>query len=116
MGQVDITVNGKIYRIACEDGEEERLGSLAGIVDAHVHELVEQVGNNISDSRLLVMASLLIADELMDLRDSRDETVDEDDADGVGELSPEEEESLAAAIDAVSGRIEALTDQFARSR
>jgi len=78
--------------------------------------LLEQVGNNISDSRILVMASLLIADELMDLRDSRDETVDEDDGDGVGELSPEAEESLAAAIDAVSGRIEALTDQFARSR
>lgn len=115
MGQVDITVNGKVYRIACEDGEEQRLVNLAGMVDAHARDLVEQVGS-ISDSRLLVMASLLIADELVDLRDSRDEAVDDAGADDSDELSPEAEESLAAAIDLVSGRIEALTDQFARSR
>ena len=44
MGQVDITVNGKAYRIACEDGEEQRLEDLAGVVDGHVQELVAQVG------------------------------------------------------------------------
>ena len=44
MGQVDIAINGKTYRIACEDGEEQRLSNLAAMVDAHVHDLIEQVG------------------------------------------------------------------------
>ncbi len=77
MGQVDIAINGKTYRIACEDGEEQRLSNLAAMVDAHVHDLIEQVGQ-IGESRLLVMASLLIADEFVDLRDSRDEAVVDD--------------------------------------
>ena len=106
MGQVDIAINGKTYRIACEDGEEQRLSNLAAMVDAHVHDLIEQVGQ-IGESRLLVMASLLIADEFVDLRDSRDEAVI-DDAPGDDDLALEAEERAAAALDALAERIERI--------
>ena len=39
MGQVDIAINGKTYRIACEDGEEQRLCNLAAMVDAQLARL-----------------------------------------------------------------------------
>ena len=115
MGQVDITVNGKAYRIACEDGEEQRLEDLAGVVDGHVQELVAQVGA-ISDSRLLVMASLLIADELADLRDNGGVSIDGQNSDAVGPPAGIEEENLAETINQVAARIEGLSDQFVRDR
>ena len=63
MAQVEVTVNGRNYRIACDDGQEDHLIELAGFVDRKVAELVSAVGQ-VGDARLLVMASLLIADEL----------------------------------------------------
>ena len=75
MAQVVVTINGRSYRIACEDGQEEHLTELSGYVSEKVKELVGAVGQ-IGDTRLLVMASLLISDELTDTRadlaDARD--------------------------------------------
>lgn len=102
MAQVDIQINGKAYRIACEDGQEPRLRDLAQMVDAHVKDLVGQVGQ-VGDTRLLVMASLLVADELMDLRDAAHE-VDE----GEEEFSPSELDDLALAVEGLAERIERI--------
>ena len=67
MAQVDVSVNGQSYRIACEDGQEDRLVDLAAIVDEKVLGLVNQIGQ-VGSNRLLVMAALVIADELVDLK------------------------------------------------
>ncbi len=67
MAQVDVSVNGQSYRIACEDGQEDRLVDLAAMVDEKVLALVNQIGQ-VGSSRLLVMAALIIADELVDLK------------------------------------------------
>jgi cell division protein ZapA len=56
-------VNGRAYTVACDDGEEDHLKELAGIVDEKVRELLSSVGQ-VGDQRLLLMASLLMADEL----------------------------------------------------
>ena len=63
MSQVSISVNGRTYDIACDNGQEEHLERLATFVDERVAGLVTSVGQA-GDARLLVMASLLIADEL----------------------------------------------------
>ena len=67
MAQVDVSVNGQSYRIACEDGQEDRLVDLATMVDEKVLDLVNQIGQ-VGSNRLLVMAALIIADELVDLK------------------------------------------------
>ena len=67
MAQVDVSVNGQSYRIACEDGQEDRLVDLAAMVDEKVLGLVNQIGQ-VGSNRLLVMAALIIADELVDLK------------------------------------------------
>ena len=67
MAQVDVSVNGQSYRIACEDGQEDRLVDLAAMVDEKVLDLVNQIGQ-VGSNRLLVMAALIIADELVDLK------------------------------------------------
>jgi cell division protein ZapA len=63
MAQIDVTVNGRSYSIACDDGQEDHLRDLAAYVDKRVQELVASLGQ-VGDLKLLVMASLLIADEL----------------------------------------------------
>lgn len=68
MGQVAITINGRSYEIACDDGQEEHLARLGLYLDQKVAELVGNVGQ-VGDARLMVMASLLIADELADAYD-----------------------------------------------
>ncbi len=62
MPLVNVMVNNRAYTIACDDGEEEHLRELAGIVDAKAREVLGSVGQ-VGDTRLLLMAALLIADE-----------------------------------------------------
>lgn len=64
MGQVRVTVNGRNYDIACDDGEEEHLKSLARFIDKRVADLSRSLGGMAGDAKLLLMTSLLIADEL----------------------------------------------------
>ena len=65
MGQVTITINGRPYDIACDDGQEEHVRGLAGYLDERVSDLSRSIGH-VGDARLVVMASLLIADELVE--------------------------------------------------
>src|SRR5689334_15600264 len=67
MGQVTITLNGRSYRLTCGDGEERRLLQLAAHVESKLTQLVAEFGQ-VGDDRLLVMASVLITDELFDAR------------------------------------------------
>lgn len=62
MPLVNVMVNGRAYTLNCDDGEEEHLKALAAHVNEKVRELLGQVGQ-VGDQRLLLMASLLIADE-----------------------------------------------------
>ena len=71
MAQLAITINGRSYDIACEEGQERHLSELGAYIDKRVKDLVASVGQ-IGDTRLLVMASLLIADELSDVYDEID--------------------------------------------
>lgn len=63
MAQVKVTINGRGYDIACDDGEEGHVETLGRFVDEKVAGLVSEIGQ-VGDSRLLVMATLLICDEL----------------------------------------------------
>lgn len=102
MAQVDVTVNGRSYRIACDDGQEGHLTELAAFVDGKVAELVAALGQ-VGDARLLVMASLLIADELSETYAALRE--------GQGSASVEAHE--AAAANRLAERIERIAARLA---
>ena len=63
MAQVNATIAGRQYRLACEDGQEEHLQLLAKDLDERIEELRKKFGE-IGDTRLTVMAALMVADEL----------------------------------------------------
>jgi cell division protein ZapA len=68
MGHVSLTLNGKVYKLACEDGDEQRLQALAAHVSAKLESLGREFGQ-IGDAKLFLMSALLIADELFEVRD-----------------------------------------------
>ena len=71
MGEIAITIGGRRYPISCDDGQEEHAARLAAYVDKRARELSNAVGR-VSEAKLLVMTSLVIADELTDARDELD--------------------------------------------
>ncbi|MFZ2068964.1 MAG: cell division protein ZapA [Xanthobacteraceae bacterium] len=63
MSQVSVTINGRQFRMACEDGQEGHLMNLARDLDSRIEGLRTKFGE-IGDTRLTVMAALTIADSL----------------------------------------------------
>src|SRR5258707_15727567 len=68
MPQVSVTINGRQFRMACENGEEARVTRLAADLDARIAALRARFGE-IGDTRLTVMAALALADELSEVKD-----------------------------------------------
>jgi len=65
MAHVDLLIAGRSYQIACRDGEEDNLRAAARLVDAKSREALSGLGT-LSESRQLLFASLLLADQLVD--------------------------------------------------
>ncbi len=116
MGQVNISVNGRVYDIACDDGQEEHIKRLGAYLDGKVGELVTSVGQ-VGDARLLVMASLLVADELAEvygeLAEARDGLAQGEAATAAqGAAVLAAEESLAQTIESLAQRVEDIAAQM----
>ena len=62
MAEVDITINGRSYRISCKDGEEERIKSLATLINNQVQKLSDKIGQ-LGEARMILLASLVLLDK-----------------------------------------------------
>jgi cell division protein ZapA len=67
MAQVTVKINGYAYTVGCEDGQEAHLLAMADQVENRI-DSIKAIGGNSGEARLLVLAALLMADELHDLR------------------------------------------------
>lgn len=103
MAQVSVTINGRAYQIACDDGQEEHLRQLAGYIDRRVAELVAAMGQ-IGDMRLLVMVSLLIADELSEVTRQLDAT--RKTSEDARSTASKADAQAASALENIAARIE----------
>ena len=110
MAQVSVTINGRKYPIACDDGQEAHLSRLAAYVDRRIGELVAAVGQ-VGDAHLLVMASLLVADELSD---AYTEIESPGTADDDSSTRRQTEENLANRMDSLANRIEGIAERLER--
>lgn len=109
MGQLSISINGHNYTIACHDGQEERIRDLAADIDKKVRGLVGEVGQ-VGDNRLLVMAGLLVADELAEIKESMGTLSSEQAA--TMEDEAQDEARLTEGIDHLAQRIEAIASRL----
>jgi cell division protein ZapA len=106
-----LTINGRNYDVACEDGQESHLRKLAAHIDQTVGKLVESVGQ-VGESRLLVMAGLMIADDLFDARDQLDALKQRRISASGGEPA---DDRAGATLDAVAQRIEDIAARLERT-
>ncbi len=115
MPEVDVTINGRNYRVACEAGEEERLSELAAYIDDRVGTLVSTLGQ-IGDNRLLVMTGLMIADELAEAYAALSEAgLAAPDHDEPKSAIEEARKSVADRIERAALRIETVAEEVSQS-
>jgi cell division protein ZapA len=117
MPQVTVTIDGKAYRMACDEGQEAHLTDLADRFERYVSHLKSSFGE-IGDQRLTVMAGLMIMDELTELQKRMGGIDEELDAlrgarDEALAKANQTETSLTNALVDVAGRMEALAQQVA---
>ena len=119
MSQVTVTINGRQFRMACEDGQEDHVSDLARDLDARIEHLRAKFGE-IGDTRLTVMAALTVADELAEMgqriRRLEQELAALQDARVVAaDRSKTAQAAVAAALAAAAERIENVTRKLDQS-
>jgi cell division protein ZapA len=69
MAHVTIRINGYAYTVGCEDGQEQHLTQMAAEIEQRINS-IKAIGGQSGEARLLMLASLLLADEVHDLRNN----------------------------------------------
>ena len=116
MSQVNVTINGRQFRMACEDGEEARLSRLAEDLDASIATLRTRFGE-IGDTRLTVMAALTLADQLSETKEKLQRLEPElstlrNASVASADHSQATQSAVVAALNAAAERIENLTKRL----
>lgn len=106
MAEISITINGRNFGIACDDGQERRVMELARYVDTRLREIA-RAGAASNESHLLVLTSIILADEIADLKAGGQPTAGTQSHVGV-RISDEEEEAIVSAIDLLASRIDQI--------
>ena len=93
---VEITINKQIYKIACDEGQEDHIKNLSLLINDEVEKLVSSLGQ-VGDARLLLMTCLIIADKLKE---------------EPNKVVSENYDSLAEEIKSITQRIELVADKL----
>ena len=120
MPHVTVSIDGKSFRMACEDGQESHLEDLASHLDGRI-KMMRQSFGEIGDLRLTVMAALMVCDELAEekrkLAAAESITAENRAAlDDVNSIVTGRDEEIAAAIDTVTVRVERIAKMLAGQR
>jgi cell division protein ZapA len=105
MPQVSVTINGRAYPVACDDGEEQRIQDLARVIDGRVNSFARQVGQA-GEGRLLVLAALVLADELAEAHEALRRA---------GAEPPAHSSAIAAGMNRLAARVEAVAARLESS-
>ncbi len=119
MATVNATIAGRQFRLACEDGQEEHLQTLARDIDERIVELRKKFGE-IGDTRLTVMAALMVSDELAEairkIRRLEEELAAHQDARVVAsDRAKAASEAVVGAFNSAAERLEGLTKKLNQS-
>ena len=108
MATVTVEINGRPYAVGCADGQEERVRILAKQFDVHVRQVAGDVGH-VGDIRLFLMAALVLADELHEVRMNADKGLA---VPAATTSAPASDNGVAEALNAVAARIEKIAQSL----
>ena len=112
MGQVNLMVNGRPFTVTCDDGQEGRIRRLGQYVDAKVAEFVGSVGQ-VGEARLLLLAALVIADELADAEEAL--RGERNGSQAVDAKAAAAADAVASGLHAIAQRVEAIAARLETS-
>lgn len=120
MPLVNVMINSRAYTLGCDEGEEEHLKELAGLVDTKAREALNMVGQQAGDTKMMLMAALLIADEHHDavrsLAAGRHAAAGSAEEQKSLHLRAEQAESKAAdMLESAAARLEAIAARLAHA-
>ena len=112
MAKVDISINGRLYAVACDEGQQGRVRDLAGMIEERVQALTGSAPvGSFGETQILVLAGLMLADELTETKAATG-----------GPAQPKlalddenDEELLIAAVDHLTDRIAVIADRLGRA-
>jgi cell division protein ZapA len=112
VAQVSVTIDGKQFRMACEDGQEAHLEALAADLDGRIKGMRQSFGD-IGDLRLAVMAGLMLADEVSEERRRANAAAEAVAASraavqNASQLGNQREADIANAISSLTDRVERI--------
>lgn len=106
MGDVHLKINGQSFEISCDDGQEDRIRHLGEFINVRLNE-IRKAGAASSDIHLLVLTSLILADEVFDLREYIHTNGQS------GKMSPTINEStVTKTIETLAERIENIAEKI----
>ena len=111
MAEVNVTIHGKTYGIACDNGQERRVHELGRYVDARLREIAG-TGAASTESHLLVLTALVMADEIFDMRESQREAALEETRARRDAMNETDERMIVEAINHLAARIDSVTDRL----
>ncbi len=116
MAEVSVTINGRVYRMACDPGQEDHLARLGRELDQRISQLRDSFGE-IGDTRLAVMAAIMVADELTELKRrlrAADQEIQslKDARERAAQRNEEGERALADILENTAERIERLAQSL----
>ena len=112
VGQVAVTVNGRPFKLACDDGQEPRIRRLAQYVDQRIAAFVKDVGQA-GEARLLLLAAIAVADELSDANEALAQ--ERSRARAAEAEAAAAAEAAAGGVHAMAQRLEALAARLERA-
>ena len=101
-----VTIYGRRYPIACDDGQEAHVTRLAEYIDKRLGQLASKAGPQTGEALLLVMTSILIADELTEAYDEMTELRAKAEGAEQGAKLGKGLEALAKRVEAMAARLE----------
>lgn len=120
MAEVNLIIDGRTYSVGCDDGQEPRLRQLGQYVDQRLRDIANNSGTS-NKAQLMVLTSLLLADEVFDLRNNVTQIANENQhlqrsasreqakQPVYQGFTPEDEKGITSAISSLAARIDGLT-------
>ena len=106
MTEVTLKINNRGYSLSCDPGQEQRISDLGHYVDARLQD-ISAAGAATNDAHLLVLTSLVLADEIYELRDQVSAL-----RQGVPGAASQEDPAVAQAIDMLARKIENIAGRI----
>lgn len=110
MAEITIYINGRSYDISCDNGQEGRIIELASYIDQRL-QAISRAGAAYNDAHLMVLTSLVLADELFEVKEGGKGAPRA----AVPAASKEDEAAVLKVLEQLTKRIEGVAARVAQA-